>query len=148
MRQNEIDDISREFATAWEEFFGQEMYYVEMSNQPSYDPLYREYGEKEYDFANKKKFFGTLKDLTEEEKVDAFGEDSEAKREITFVTLDLEKQGVTTLDDSSIIQVTEKNGETYYYNIEQINQSVQFGSTRVFSKMGVNRIDKAPKGAT
>lgn len=147
MRQTEIDDISREFSAAWEEFFGQEMYYVPMTNQPDFDPLYREYGEKQYDFAGKKKFFGTLKDMSEAEKVDAFGADSEAKREIAFVSLDLESQGVSRVDDSGIIEVTEKDGKTYYYNIEQVRQTVQFGSTRVFTKLGVNRLDKAPKGA-
>ena len=147
MRQNEIDDISREFSTAWEEFFGQEMYYIPLTNQPDFDPLYREYGEKTYDFANKLRFFGTLKDLSEEESVDAFGEDTEATREITFVSLDLEKQGVLEFDDSSIVQVTEKSGKTYYYSIEKIRQSVQFNSTRVFTKFGVTRLSTPPKGA-
>lgn len=147
MRQNEIDDISREFSTAWEEFFGQEMFYVPLSNQPDYDPLYREYENKTYDFDNKKRFYGTLKDLSEEESVDAFGDDTKAKREITFVSLDLESQGIQEFDDSSIVQVTEKSGGTYYYSIQHIVQSVQFGSTRVFTKFGVTRLSSPPEGA-
>lgn len=141
MLQKEIDEISEAFLDAWDEYFGQEMFYVPfLEDETTKHRVYKESKSKAYDFANKLKFTGTFKEEPLEEVGDVGGRDKQEKAEITFITKELEDKGITRIDSRAIIEITHKDGITKTYNIINNYGKVQFGSSRVFSKLGVVEI--------
>lgn len=141
MQQTEIDEISDAFSEAWEEFFGQVMYYVPLDRERTIvDDLYEETEKKVYDFANKVQFYGTLK-LTEESEVgEISGKSNTIGASITCVTKELVNKGVIYVELSSII-VTKNHNEGYrFYNIVGQYPKVQLGDNRVFTTIRVVEI--------
>lgn len=138
MLQSELDEISEAFQEAWDDSFGQEMFYVPFDKSGTVvHPIYRESKAKKYDFENKLRFMGTFKELTNEERGEIFGEESVAESEITFITAELYKQGITKVDKSALIEITHRNGETNTYDITESLGKVQLGNNRIFTKLGV-----------
>lgn len=141
MRQDEIDEISTAFSEAWDEYFGQPMYYVPfLPEESKIHPLYRETNRKVYDFANKKPFTGTFKEEKYEERGEIHGRDNFEKAEITFVTKELHDLGVTAIDQSAIIEIFNRNGVRKLYNIIANYGKVQLGNNKVFTKLNVTEI--------
>lgn len=141
MLQSEINEISDAFQDAWDEFFGQEMYYVPLDLEKTVvHPIYGETRKKEYDFDGKKRFVGTYKELSNKEAGELFGDATKAESEITFVTRELIVQGIDEVDDGAIIEITHLSGKVMLYNITEITRKVQFGSSRIFTKLGVVEI--------
>jgi hypothetical protein len=142
LEQTEVNEIAQAFLDAWEEYFGQTMYYVKFISADKH-PLYGESKNKTYDFANKLSFYGTFKQEPIEEKGDIGGKDVTETAEITFVTKELEEKGLEEVNHEDIIEITDKNGITKTYNIVDHYGKVQFGSSRVFTKLKV--VDKNAK---
>lgn len=140
MLPNEIDEISVAFLDAWKEYFGQPMYYVPFLNGGTVHPVYKESKTKTYDFANKLLFTGTFKMKPLEEKGEIAGKEAIENAEITFITYELEQKGITEIDQRAIIEITHKDGITKTYNIVNNYGKVQFGTSRVFTKLGVMEI--------
>ena len=138
MEQKELDEISDAFVDAWEEFFGQEMFYVPFDENASKPhPIYGENKNKVYDYENKKRFMGTFKELSDEEAGELFGQETKAEAEITYVTKELYEQGITRPKKSALVQITFRDGVTKLYNITEITGKVQLGDNRIFTKFGV-----------
>lgn len=141
MKQDEIDEISDAFSEAWNEFFGQEMYYVpfDRENSPVHD-LYNESSHKVYKWEDKVKFNGTFREEKYEEREEISGRDNFEKAEITFVTKELYDAGVIQLEQSSIIEIFHRNGVRKLYNIISNYGKVQLGNNKVFTKLDVVEI--------
>lgn len=138
MLQSEVNEISDAFQDAWDEFFGQEMFYVPLDLEKTIvHPIYKETTEKVYDFAGKKRFVGTYKELSNKEAGELFGDATRAKAEITYVSRELILAGVDDVDDSALIEITHQSGRVGLYNITEITRKVQFGDNRIFTKLGV-----------
>lgn len=140
MLQNEIDEISDAFSDAWHEYFGQRMYYIKFDKSATaVHPVYGESKQKVYKEAEKVEFYGTLKESPIQETGEMRGSLEYQYAEITFVTRDLEKQGITQLDNKDIIEVVTKIGDSVRYNITSTVGKVQLSSSKVFTKIGVMR---------
>lgn len=139
MLQSEIDEISEAFMDAWEEYFGQVMYYVPLLDVPTKHPIYGESKTKDlnYDFANKVMFHGTFKESPIEEKGGVGGKDEKQKAEITFVTQELYSKGIKAIDPRAVIEITHRDGTVLLYNIVKRNGKVQLGDNHVFTKLDV-----------
>lgn len=141
MLQSEIDEISDAFQDAWDEYFGQEMFYVPfLKDSTTAHPLYKESKNKTYDFANKISFTGTFKEEPLEEVGEIAGKDEYQSAEITFVTKQLYDKGITTVNNADIIEITHRDGVTKTYNIIKHFGKVQLGDNRVFTKLEVTEI--------
>jgi hypothetical protein len=138
MLQSEIDEISQAFSDAWQEYFGEEMYYVPFSeNDTPVHRVYKESKSKAYDFANKILFHGTFKQEPIDEKGELAGKNEREKAEITFVTKELFDRSIKEVDLRAIIEITDRNGVTKHYNILKRNGKVQLGNNHVFTKIEV-----------
>jgi glutamate dehydrogenase/leucine dehydrogenase len=140
MTQKEIDEISDAFGEAWEDFFGQEMYYIAFDCGTYSHPIYREAKRKQYKEEEKTLFHGTLKEEPLEEKGDLAGKRTYPTAELTFVTKELRDKGVLEVDTRDIIEVTDINGNTERYNIINNYGKVQLVDNRIFTKLKVVRI--------
>jgi hypothetical protein len=140
--QSEIDEISEAFMDAWEEYFGQIMYYVPFNDNPSdKHSIYGESKKKTYDFTKKVMFHGTFKQEPIEEKGELGGGEEREVAEITLVTKELYDKGVKEFRLKDIIEITDRDGVTKNYNIYQNYGKVQLGNNRVFTKLKVVDID-------
>lgn len=138
MLQSELNEISEAFQDAWDEFFGQEMFYVPFQLEGTeVHRIYKESRRKTYDHANKIRFMGTFKELSNKEAGELFGADTKAESEITFVTKELFDQGIKKVDDAALIEITHHDGTTVLYNIVEVTRKVQLGDNRIFTKLGV-----------
>lgn len=142
MIQEEIDEISDAFIDAWEEYFGQMLYYVpfdEISTKNNAHPLYRDAPKKGkiYLWDDMKPFHGTLKSEEVKEVGDMFGKDETVKYTVTFITKELRDAGILDLDKEALIYLVDRDGINYVYNIISLNQKVQFGDNKVFTKFSV-----------
>lgn len=147
MIQSEIDEISEAFMDAWEEYFGQMLYYVpfdEISTKNNAHPLYRDVQKKGkiYLWDDMKPFHGTLKSEEVEEKGDMYGKDEETKYDITFITKELRDQGILNVDKEALIYLVDRDGVNHVFNIIASNQKVQFGDNKVFTKLEVLEVGK------
>lgn len=145
MIQSEIDEISEAFMDAWEEYFGQMLYYVsfdEISTKNNAHPLYRDVKKKGkiYLWDDMKPFHGTLKSEEVEEKGDMFGKDEDVVYNITLITKELRDQGILTIDKEALIYLVDRDGINHVFNITALNQKVQFGDNKVFTKLKVQRV--------
>jgi hypothetical protein len=141
MRQDEIDEISDAFSEAWEEFFGQPMFYIQFIGAENPHSLYRESKKKMYAEDGKKPFYGTFKQELIEEKGEIGGRKETEVSEITFVTKELFEQGIIEVDSRDIIEVTNRAGYTHRYNIFGHLGKVQLGDNRVFTQLKVVKMD-------
>lgn len=132
---------------AWEEYFGQMLYYVpfdEISTKNNAHPLYRDVQKKGkiYLWDDMKPFHGTLKSEEVEEKGDMYGKDEETKYDITFITKELRDQGILNVDKEALIYLVDRDGVNHVFNIIASNQKVQFGDNKVFTKLEVLEVGK------
>lgn len=138
MLQSELDEISEAFQEAWNDSFGQEMFYVPFDKGKTIShPIYGDSEEKVYDFDNKKRFMGTFKELNNEEAGELFGKDTNVEAEITLITKELFDQGVLEIDTSALVEITHRSGRTQLYNITKSIGKVQLGNNRIFTRLGV-----------
>lgn len=138
MLQSELDEISEAFQEAWNDSFGQEMFYVPfVKDKTTSHPIYGDSEEKFYDFENKKRFMGTFKELNNEEAGELFGKDTNVEAEITLITKELFDQGVLEIDQSALVEITHRGGRTQLYNITKSIGKVQLGNNRIFTRLGV-----------
>lgn len=141
MLQSEIDEISVAFSEAWDEYFGQPMYYVPYKTiEDNIHPLYRETRQKEYDWKNKVLFNGTFKQEKYEERGEINGRDNYEEAEITLVTKELYDEGIKVIDQSAIIEIIHRDGSRKLYNIVANYGKVQLGDNKVFTKIEVVEI--------
>ena len=140
MLQSELNEISDAFSEAWNEFFGQEMFYVKLSQATEIHPLYGEAKKKLYDFENKVSFNGTFKQKKYEERGEINGRDNYEEAEITFVTKELYEKGITNIVQSSVIEIIHRNGERKLYNIISNYGKVQLGNNKIFTTLEVTEI--------
>lgn len=137
MLQSEIDEISEAFSDAWDEFFGQPMYYVPLMAGSTVHPIYRESKTKQYDVENKKSFNGTFKVKDIEEKGEMNGRDEKTYAEITFVTKELYDQGILKINSRDQIHFFDRGGEEIKCNIIGHSGKVQLGDNKIFTKLDV-----------
>lgn len=142
MEEREILEIEADFQEAWEEYFGQTMYYVNFIESPTPTSIYRESKVKVYDEANKILFHGTYKENPTQEELAMGGLSETDIGLITFVTKELYEQGILTIDDKDVIDVIMRDGTTRRFNIISHQGKVQFGSHKVFTKIGVREYGK------
>lgn len=141
MLQSELDEISNAFSEAWDEFFGQPMFYVPfILDESEVHTLYRETRKKKYDWKAKREFIGTFKQEKYEERGEINGRDNYEKAEITFVTKELYDLGVKVIDQSSIIEIFHRDGSRKLYNIIANYGKVQLGNNKIFTKIEVVEI--------
>lgn len=140
MLQTELDEISNAFSEAWEEFFGQEMFYVELSGATEIHPLYGESRGKIYDFEGKKPFNGTFKQDEYKERGEIGGRDNYEEATITFITKELIDLGIFTINQSAIIEIFHRDGERKLYNIISNYGKVQLGNNKIFTTLKVVEI--------
>lgn len=147
MIQSEIDEISEAFSDAWEEYFGQQLFYVpfdEKNTENNVHPLYRDAPKKGkiYLWDDMKPFYGTLKSEEVKEKGDMYGKDNEVQFNITFITKELRDQNILNVDDRALIYYIDRDGVDHVLNIIATNQKVQFGDNKVFTKLSVKDTGK------
>jgi hypothetical protein len=143
MLQNEIDEISVAFLDAWDQYFGEKMFYVPfLEAETSVHRVYKESKTKTYDYANKLQFTGTFKQQPIREEGEIAGKEEIEQAEITFVTKELYDKGVLEIDARSIVEITHRNGKTATYNIHNYYGKVQLGNNRIFTKLAVTEIIK------
>lgn len=142
MLQTEIDEISEAFSDAWQEYFGQPMFYVPFLESQTPKNIYNESKDKKYDFDNKVPFFGTYKQEPIEEKGEMGGRVEEQFAEVTFVTKELFDKGVTEIDSRALIEITHRSGKTHLYNIIEHYGKVQLGDNKVFYKLKVKDLQE------
>lgn len=133
----EINDISEAFKDSFEEFFGQDVYYIPYKQESSKDTLYNEVKSKEYDETNKVKVSGII---TENESLDKnvqTGKRIEKFFMITIVTKDLVDNGITHIDTNDLIEFTDAYGKTFRCSIIDDFTRVQFNNYRIFTKVKV-----------
>lgn len=142
MRQEEIDEISEAFGSAWKEYFGDEMYYVLLDlDKTVIDTLYREQKNKVYDYEHKKLFHGTLKESPAMDEMRQTGKRVNKTFEISFVTKELVDLGVEEIDTNAIIQYIDRFNKTHTYRIYDEFQKVQFSDNKIFTKLLVVPVD-------
>jgi hypothetical protein len=138
MSQTEIDEISEAFKEAWEDYFGDVLYYVPFDYASTqFSEIYGESKKKKYLFLEKKPFHGTIK---ERELLDVnrpTGRSREKEYELTFVTKELIDQGITEVDTNSIIIYTDRFEKEYRLIIFDDYQKVQLVDNKVFTKLKV-----------
>lgn len=141
MLQEEIDEISDAFSEAWEEYFGQVMRYVPLSETTEVHPIYGEaIGSIKYDWENYYEFNGTFKEKEHAESGDMYGRNGEINAEITFVTKEFVDEGLYDISQTAIIFVKHRSGVSKVYNIISNYGKVQLGNNKVFTKLGVVEI--------
>lgn len=141
MQEREIIEIENDFLDAWEEYFGQEMYYVKLLVKTPTNSVYRESKVKTYDEANKLLFHGTFKENPTEEELFVAGGKVTPTGLIIFISKELIDQGVV-FSTNDVIDFTDINGTEHRYNIVSIQGKVQFGQHKVFTKLGVVEVGK------
>ena len=136
MEEREIIEIEQDFQDAWEDYFGQPMYYVKLLTLTPTSSTYRESKVKTYDEANKLLFHGTFKENLSEEELAMGGGKVIPTGIITFITKELVDQDVEfkTID---VIDVVNLDETTTRYDIIAMQKKVQFGTHKVFTKFGV-----------
>lgn len=138
MNQTEADEISEAFISAWEDYFGDEMYYVKFdSTNTIADSLYGEQKAKVYNYDNKALFHGTLKEAPDLDVRKQSGKEIKKDYEISFITKELIDQGILEVDTNDIIQYIDRFGKNHLYKIYDSYQKVQFTDNKVFTKLKV-----------
>jgi hypothetical protein len=138
MLESEINEISSAFSDAWQQYFGQPMYYIPMDELATeVHPIYGDTKVKAYKESSKISFYGTFKQSPIDEKGEMMGREIVEMAEITYVTKDLEDKGITEVQLEDMIEMTDKAGVTKRYNIIQYFGKVQFGDSRIFTKLKV-----------
>lgn len=141
MTQNEIDEISDAFADAWEGYFGQEMYHVPFDELVRPHSLYGESKRKSYLFDQRTLFHGTMKETSVTEQQELMGREYKRQFEMTLVTKELRDSGVNSISTRDIVEVTDRDGNTRYFNILSDYGKVQLTNNRIFTKLKVVEID-------
>lgn len=147
----EINEISDSFLEAWIEYFGAPMHLVAFdevasSQDGNFDSLYDEAEELKYDFGNKVKFHGTLKDLESLDEETALGERENTELSIVFITKELRDAGIPKVDSRSIIEFADPDGGVHHYKIVDIVPRVQFMQYRIFTKLKVVELSDFKRG--
>lgn len=142
MQEVEISQIELDFLDAWENYFGQHMYYVQFVESPTPTSIYKESKVKLYDEANKCLFHGTFKENPTEEELGMGGLKEVPTGMITFVTKELYDQGIVEIDTRDVIDVVDRLGNSKRFNIISSQGKVQFGTHKVFTKLGVREYGK------
>ena len=141
MEEREIIEIESDFLEAWEDYFGQDMYYVKLKETSS-SSIYKESKLKVYDEENKVLFHGTFKENPTEEELGMGGARVIPTGMITFVTKELVDQQVTSFSTNDVIDIVFLDGTTQRFNIIAKQGKVQFGMHKVFTKFGVREYGK------
>lgn len=138
MQQSEVDEISEAFKEAWQEYFGDTMYYVTFDKTKTIkDDLYEEQKTKVYDYENKKAFHGTLKESPSMDKLKQSGKKVYKIYTISFVTKELVDQGVNYIDTNDIILYIDRFGKENKFKIYDDYQKVQFSDNKIFTLLNV-----------
>jgi hypothetical protein len=138
MLESEINEIASAFSDAWQQYFGQTMYYIPMDAVATQKhPIYGDTKVKVYKEAEKVAFYGTFKQSPIDEKGEMMGREIVEMAEITYVTNDLYNKGITEVQLEDMIEMTDKSGVTKRYNIIEYFGKVQFGDSRIFTKLKV-----------
>lgn len=135
MKQQEIDEISVAFLEAWEEYFGDLMYYVPFKQGDDLDNIYLESKAKVYDYDNKVPFHGTIREIQSQDKSLATGKLIEKRYEITLVTKELLDGGVPYIDTNALITYTDRFNKEYQLYIYDDFQKVQLVDNKLFTKL-------------
>lgn len=144
MQQSEIDEISEAFQDAWEEYFGDLMYYVRFNKKGTeFNDIYNESKKLKYDMDNKIPFHGTLKELEQDDVIQPYGDNEVKLFSITFVMKELIDQKQYILDHNDIIVYEQRLGNMLVerrFNIYDSLEKVQFNSTKIFGKLKVKEV--------
>lgn len=138
---DELDEYENDFIEAWEGYFGQPMYYVELVPEESnIHKLYSESKKKIYDFENKKLFHGKFLRKPEMERGEIYGRENYDKAEISFITKELADLGVLKLKQSSVIETFDKEGTRKLYNIVGDYDKVQLRNRKLITRLIVSEV--------
>lgn len=144
MQKSEIDEISEAFKDAWEDYFGDLMYYVRLDRKNTkFNKLYNEAKKLQYDMDNKIPFHGTLKELEQDDVTQPYGDNEVKLFSITLVMKELIDKGQYLLDHDDIIIYEQRLGEmlvTRKFTIYDSLEKVQFNATKVFGKIKVKEV--------
>lgn len=132
MLQGELDEISDAFLEAWNEL-GDILYYVTFEVSAPVNNIYREQKHKNYDFANKKSFHGTIKESPSLDESMQSGMRIKKAYEVTLVTKELIEQGITHVNSRDIICYTDRFNVEYKYRIVDEYHKVQLANNRIFT---------------
>lgn len=144
MQQSEIDEISEAFKDAWEDYFGDLMYYVRLDRKATkFNKVYNETKKLKYDMENKIPFHGTLKELEQDDVIAPYGDNEVKLFNITLVMKELIDEGQFLLDHDDIILYEQRLGDmlvTRKFTIYDSLEKVQFNATKVFGKIKVKEV--------
>lgn len=139
MAQSEIDEISQAFIEAWEDYFGDIVYYVpfDYSGTKADGSIYSETKTKKYLYDKKVLLHATVKERENLDVNTAIGKRVEKHYEITFVTKELIDAGINQVDTNSILVYTDRFQSEHKFMIYDDFQKVQLVDNKVFTKLKV-----------
>ena len=107
MQINEIEEISKAFSEAWEDYFGDKLKYVRFNTENTkFHNIYNESKSLQYDYDNAVTFYGSLKEIEKEDVIEPYGDDEYRIFTITLVTQELLDGGVFEVNHDDIITYT------------------------------------------
>lgn len=141
MLDEEINEYSDDFIEAWEGYFAQPMYYVEIKLEESQvHPIYSESKKKIYDFENKRLIHGKFLQQPYTERGEIYGRENYDKAEISFITKELTDKGVLVINQSSVIEIFDNEGTRKLYNIIGDYGKVQIRNHKMVTRLIVSEV--------